>query len=102
MIVVDPTNLPLKFGQNRVRNSWNIDDIEFVVVVVVGGGSGGGGLKSFSCHTQLLSWVELEFGLFQFCMYGQLASMVMVNMFNIFIRANLATMSLIAKRVHTT
>ena len=30
IIVVDPTNLLLKFNQNRVRNSWDIDDIEFV------------------------------------------------------------------------
>ena len=25
-----PRNLPLKFGQNRVNNSWDIADIEFV------------------------------------------------------------------------
>ena len=38
-------NLPLKFHKNRVSNSWDISDIEFVwvVVVVVGGGGGGGG-----------------------------------------------------------
>ena len=38
-----PKNLPLKFHQNRVSNSWDIADIEFVwvvVVVVVGGGGG--------------------------------------------------------------
>ena len=29
----------------------------------MGGGSGGGGLKSFSCHTQLLSRVVVELGL---------------------------------------
>ena len=43
IVVVDPTNLPLKFGLNRARNSLDINDIEFVVVVmvvVVGGGSG--------------------------------------------------------------
>ena len=28
-------NLPLKFGQNPVINSWDIADIEFVMVVVV-------------------------------------------------------------------
>ena len=49
VVVVDPTHLPLKFGLNWVRNSGDINDIEFVVVVV------GGGLKSFSCQTQLLS-----------------------------------------------
>ena len=32
-------------------------------MVVGGGGGGGGGLKSFSCHTQLLSCVEVELGL---------------------------------------
>ena len=31
--------------------------------MVVGGG--GGGLKSFSCHTQLWSWVKVELGLWQ-------------------------------------
>ena len=46
-----PRNLRLKFGQNRVSNSWDIADVEFTVVVVVGGG-GGGGVKSFSCKTQ--------------------------------------------------
>ena len=30
-----PRNLHLKFGQNRVSNSWDIVDIEFAVVVVV-------------------------------------------------------------------
>ena len=35
VVVVDFTTLPLKF---RVRNSWDIDDIEFVWVVVIGGG----------------------------------------------------------------
>ena len=33
-----PRNLPLKFGQNRASNSWDIVNIEFPVVVVVGGG----------------------------------------------------------------
>ena len=33
-----PRNLLLKSGQNQVRNSWDIADIEFSVVVVVGGG----------------------------------------------------------------
>ena len=34
-----PSNLPLKFGQNPVSNSRDIDDFEFqvVMVVVVGG-----------------------------------------------------------------
>ena len=30
IVVVDSTNLPLKFGYNWVRNSSVIDDIEFV------------------------------------------------------------------------
>ena len=41
-----PRNLRLKFGQNRVSNSWDIADVEFSVVVV------GGGEKSFLCKTQ--------------------------------------------------
>ena len=40
-----PRNLCLKFGQNRVSNSWDIADIEFSV------GGGGGGVKSFSRKT---------------------------------------------------
>ena len=32
-----PRNLNLKFGQNRVSNSWDIVDIEFVGGWVVGG-----------------------------------------------------------------
>ena len=53
-----PRNLPLKFGQNRVSNSWDIADIEFLwggVVVWFA--------QSFSCPTfnyievtLLLSW----------------------------------------------
>ena len=35
-VVVDPTNLPLKFGLNRARNSYDMNDIEFVVVVCGG------------------------------------------------------------------
>ena len=44
-----PRKLPLKFGQNRVSNSWDIADIEFPVVVVV---VVGGGVKSFLRKTQ--------------------------------------------------
>ena len=33
VVVVDPINLPLRFGLNRVRNSWDFNDIEFVVMV---------------------------------------------------------------------
>ena len=40
-----PRSLPLKFGQNRVSNSWDIADVEFTVVV-------GGGVKSFLRKTQ--------------------------------------------------
>ena len=44
-----PRNLPLKFGQNRVTNSWDITDIEFMWGGVVGWCA-----KSFSCRTQSL------------------------------------------------
>ena len=37
MNVIDPRNLPIKFGQNRVSNSGDIDDVEFPVL---GGGGG--------------------------------------------------------------
>ena len=37
-----PKNLYLKFHQNRVTNSWDIADDEFVWVVVVVGGGGDG------------------------------------------------------------
>ena len=37
VIAVDPGSLTLKFGQNRISNSWDIDDLELLVVVVVGG-----------------------------------------------------------------
>ena len=68
VVTVDPRNPPWKFGKNRVGKSWDIADVEFPVV----GGGGwwvvvGGGVKSFSCHTQLLSWVEVELGLWQLC-----------------------------------
>ena len=65
VVVVHSRNLTLKFCWNWVSYSRDIADIEFVWVVVVVGGGGGGGLKSFSCHTQLLSWVEVELGLWQ-------------------------------------
>ena len=32
VVVVNPKNLFLKFGQNWVRNSWDIADIDFLVV----------------------------------------------------------------------
>ena len=34
IVVLDPRNLPLKFGQNPVSNSLDVPDIEFLVVVV--------------------------------------------------------------------
>ena len=40
-----PRNLRLKFGQNRVSNSWDIADVEFPV-------GGGGGVKPFLRKTQ--------------------------------------------------
>ena len=56
-VFVDSRNLPLKFGQNRDSNSFDIAEIEFPVVVIV---VVGGCVKSFSCQTQLyyvrLSW----------------------------------------------
>ena len=43
----------LVFGQNGLRNRWDIADIEFPVAG--GSGCGGGGsVKSFSYQTQLL------------------------------------------------
>ena len=38
-----PRTLPLKFSQNRVKNSKDIADIEFAVVVGGGGVGGSGG-----------------------------------------------------------
>ena len=55
-LVVDPRNLPLKFGKIWVRNRWYIAGIEVVV----------GGVKSFSCQTQLLSSVAVQLGLWQY------------------------------------
>ena len=57
-----PRSLHLKFGQNRVSNSWDIVDIEFAVVVV---GGGGGGEQSFSGKTQLLCWIVVGLGFWQ-------------------------------------
>ena len=57
VVIVDPRNLHLKFGPNRVSNSRDIAEVEFLVV--------GGGVQSFSCQTQLLSWVVVECGLWQ-------------------------------------
>ena len=37
VVAVDPRNLPLKFCQNWISNSSDIEDVEFPVVVVVGG-----------------------------------------------------------------
>ena len=53
-----PGNLILKFHQNRISDSWDIADIEFVWV------GGVGFAKQFSCQTQLrlnCRWVELGF-----------------------------------------
>ena len=54
-----PRNLPLKFGQNRVSNSWDIADIEFlwggVVCTVI-----------FMSNLQLhWGYVVVELGLWQ-------------------------------------
>ena len=46
--------LPLKFHPNRVSNSWDISDIEFVWVVIV---------KSFSGKPN--RWVEVRLGFWQ-------------------------------------
>ena len=47
IVVVDPWNLPLKFGQNWVINSWDLVDVLVVIwdiadieFVLVGGGGG--------------------------------------------------------------
>ena len=48
-------NLPLKFHQNRVSNSWDIADIEFVWW--------GGGVESFYCQAQ--PCVEVRLGFWQ-------------------------------------
>ena len=37
VVAVDPKNLQLKFCQNWISNSSDIEDVEFPVVVVVGG-----------------------------------------------------------------
>ena len=59
MNVIDPRNLPLKFGQNQVSNSWDIANIEFLVV----GGGGWRCANSFSDQTQLiLGQAELNCG----------------------------------------
>ena len=60
IVVVDPRNLPLKFGLNQVKKSWDIYDIEFAVVV------GGGWCKVIfvSNPTFELSW---GWGLFLLC-----------------------------------
>ena len=57
MDVIDPWNLPLKFGQNRVSNSWDINEVEVPVVVFVV--VGGRGVKHNFCHDEL-SWVTFE------------------------------------------
>ena len=46
VVVVHPRNLPLKFVQNQVSNSSDMDDIEFLWVVVVYA-------KSSSCLARL-------------------------------------------------
>jgi len=50
-----PRNLPLKFGHNRVSNSWDITDIEFLW----GGGWGGGGVV---CTVIFMSNLQLQLG----------------------------------------
>ena len=51
-----PLALPAAFS--RSGNCWDIDDFEFAF-------GGGGGLKSYSCHNKLLSWVEVVLGVWQ-------------------------------------
>ena len=48
-----PRNLPLKFGKNRISNSWDIRDIEFAW-----GGGGGGGV----CTVIFVSNLQLQLG----------------------------------------
>ena len=74
-----PWEIGLEFCQNWVSNWWN-DAIVVVVVKVclksgqeqliywwhwVCGGGGGCGIKWFWYQPQLLSWVVVEFGLWQ-------------------------------------
>ena len=48
-----PRNLFLMFGQNRVSNSWDIDDIEFEVVLLrVGGWVSENGNKAISASIE--------------------------------------------------
>ena len=60
MDVIDQRNLPLKFSQNQVSNSWDIDDVEFPVM----GGVGGVILMSNPTFV-MLGWVVVELGLWQ-------------------------------------
>ena len=47
VLAIDPRNLPLHFGQNRISNSRDNNDVDLTVVVVVGGEwwLGDGGVK---------------------------------------------------------
>ena len=56
-------NLPLKFHQNRVSNSWDIANIEFLWW---GGVGWVGFAESFSLQTQPLCCVVLGLGFWQF------------------------------------
>ena len=65
-------NLPSKFHQNRVSNSWDIADIEFVW------GGGVGFAKSFYCQTQ--PCVEVRLGFWQFlCIFIYEPSLFLKN-----------------------
>ena len=57
-----PRDLSLKFHQNRVSNSWDITDIEFLWVV--------GCAKSFLCQTQACVEVRLGFWQLSVCLIG--------------------------------
>ena len=52
---VDPRNLHLKFSHNRVSNTWEIADVEFLVVVVDGCG--------WWWFKVILNWVVVKLGL---------------------------------------
>ena len=65
VVVVDPRNLPLKFGWNRDSNSWDIADIKFVWWVGV---QSHFHVKPSFCYVRL-SWIVVELGSWQLNSY---------------------------------
>ena len=52
-IVNEKLGIPLKFGPNRINNTWYIADTDIELEVLSGGGCVGGEM-SFSSETQLM------------------------------------------------